>query len=76
MANISYLTIPEAAERLGVSPNTIQSWIWRGLIRSTKAGARTLISEDEIVRFLVASTSQGEKLRRERRAKKTASRAA
>jgi excisionase family DNA binding protein len=76
MALITYHTIPAAAERLNVSPNTIQSWLWRGLLQRTKAGNRTLIAESEIERFLTASTAQSGKLRRERRAKKTASEAA
>lgn len=70
MASCAYLTIPEAAKRLGVSPNTIASWCWRGLLQRTKAGARTLISEAEIERFLADSTKEGEKRRDERRAQK------
>jgi excisionase family DNA binding protein len=72
MATCAYLTIPETAKRLGVSPNTIASWCWRGLLQRTKAGARTLISEAEIERFLAASTKKGAKLRDERRAQKAA----
>ncbi len=70
MAKIDFLTITETAQRLGVSPNTITSWLWRGLLQRTKAGTRTLIAEDEIERFLAASTERADNLRRERRAER------
>ena len=76
MAMVVLYTILQAAERLGVSHNTVQAWLWRGLLKRTKAGSRTLIAEDEIQRFLAASTERADNLRLERRAKKSADKAA
>ena len=33
------LTTPEVAERLGVTPKTVRTWIRQGLIRTAKFGA-------------------------------------
>jgi excisionase family DNA binding protein len=49
------LTIQQAAERLGVSIDTVRRRIAEGQLRATKHGRVIRISETEIQRFLRAS---------------------
>jgi excisionase family DNA binding protein len=45
--------ISSAAQKLGgISEWTIRSWLTKGLLRRTKVGRRTMISEAEIERFV------------------------
>ncbi len=44
-----WITVREAAIRLGVSPNTMRRWVNDGVVRSHNAGERkTLISVEDI----------------------------
>jgi len=45
-------TVPDACQRLGVSRTTLYELIGRGSIRSFKVGARTLIPESELRKFV------------------------
>lgn len=45
-------TVPDACARLGVSRTTLYELIGSGEIRSFKVGARTLIPEAELRRFV------------------------
>ncbi len=47
-------SVPQAAERLGLSRYTIATWLSRGRLRRTKIGGRTLIRESELERLIAA----------------------
>jgi len=48
-----FYTVTEAAERLGVHPNTVRRLITRGELACTRIGKRWIrISEDDILDFL------------------------
>jgi excisionase family DNA binding protein len=65
MALERLLSVKEAAAALGgVSVWTIRAWLSRGVLRRTKVGGRTMITESELSRFLMecaakAKTSKG-----------------
>ena len=40
--------MPEAARRVGRSPETIRRWIWSGKLRSRKVGNQHLVDADEL----------------------------
>jgi excisionase family DNA binding protein len=42
------LTIPEAAERLGMPERAIEEWIGRGGLDAVKAGGRWLVSAEDV----------------------------
>lgn len=44
--------IPEAARRLGISRSAIYELMKEGRLRAFKVGTRTLIAEEELVRFV------------------------
>jgi molybdopterin-binding protein len=47
------IRVREAAERLGVSPQTLKQWIYKGTVRAVQtAGGHHRISASEIERFL------------------------
>jgi excisionase family DNA binding protein len=47
------LSVQEAAKRLGgLSPWTVYSWLSQGRLQRTKVGARTMIRESELARFV------------------------
>lgn len=48
-------SIPDTAERLGVSPWTVRWWIQEGKIASNKLFGRRLIAESEIQRLIAES---------------------
>lgn len=45
-------TVPDACQRLGVSRTTLYELMASGQIRNFKVGARTLIPESELHRFV------------------------
>jgi len=47
-------TIKEAAQVLGVHPNTLYRLVWRGELRAARVGARLLIAKSELERLLGA----------------------
>jgi excisionase family DNA binding protein len=53
---IKFYTIPETAEALRVTPQTIRAWIKQGKIKSQRIGRPILITEDNIREFLKPST--------------------
>lgn len=42
------LTVPEAARRTGLHPETIRRWVRSGRLRSQKVGTQHLIDEDAL----------------------------
>jgi excisionase family DNA binding protein len=47
------LSVEEAARKLGgLSKHTIHAWLWKGKLRRTKVGARTMIRESELQRVI------------------------
>jgi excisionase family DNA binding protein len=47
------LSVDEAAKRLGgISKWTIHAWLSKGRLQRTKVGARTMIRESELTRFI------------------------
>ena len=46
------LSIPEAAEQLGLSVHTIRSWVQKRQIQHYKLGRRVLISPESLDRIL------------------------
>jgi excisionase family DNA binding protein len=42
------ITVPEAARRVGLNPETIRRWIRAGRLRSEKAGTQHLIDIDQL----------------------------
>ena len=47
------LTIPEAAERLALSPKTLRFWIWTRKIEFVKVGGRSVRLREEVVDRLI-----------------------
>lgn len=43
-----YITVPEAAERLGLAPITIRKLLTAGKLHRYKVGARTLVRVSEV----------------------------
>ena len=52
---IKFYTIPETAEALNVTPQTIRAWIKKGRIKSQRIGRPILITENNLKEFLKAS---------------------
>jgi excisionase family DNA binding protein len=46
------LSFRELADRVGVSPRSIQNWVARGDLSAIKVGSRTLITTAEAERWL------------------------
>jgi excisionase family DNA binding protein len=55
-----YFSIPEAAELLRSSPNSVAMWLSQGRLLRVKAGRRTLIARSEIEEFMQRSTALAE----------------
>ena len=56
MAIDKLFSVAQVAELLGgVSPWTVRAWLSKGVLRRTKVGGRTMVSESEITRFLAES---------------------
>ena len=51
---IKFYTIPEAAEALKVTPQTIRAYIKKGRLRSQRIGRPILITEKNLKEFLQA----------------------
>jgi len=49
---IKFYTIPEIAEALKVTPQTIRAWIKQGKIKSQRIGRPILITENNLKDFL------------------------
>jgi excisionase family DNA binding protein len=54
---IKFYTIPETAEALKVTPQTIRTWIKQGKIKSQRIGRPILITERNLREFLLSSTN-------------------
>jgi len=52
---IKFYTIPEVAEALNVTPQTIRAWIKQGKIKSQRIGRPILITENNLKEFLKES---------------------
>ena len=52
---IKFYTIPEVAEALHVTPQTVRNWIKSGKIKSQRIGRPILITESNLKEFLKAS---------------------
>ena len=52
---IKFYTIPEVAEALRVTPQTIRAWIKKGKIKSQRIGRPILITESNLKEFLKES---------------------
>ena len=50
------LSVPEAAEALGVQPATIRSWIYRRRVVYVRVGRSVRVPESEIARIITAGT--------------------
>jgi len=46
-------TLPEAAERLGVSIKTLRGWVWRRTIPYVKVGGRAVRISDETIQKII-----------------------
>lgn len=49
------LTVPQAARRMGRSPETIRRWIWSGKLSSEKVGNQHLVDEADLGALEAAS---------------------
>ena len=49
---IKFYTIPEVAEALNVTPQTIRAWIKQGKLKSQRIGRPILITENNLKEFL------------------------
>jgi excisionase family DNA binding protein len=49
---IKFYTIPETAQALRVTPQTIRAWIKQGKIKSQRIGRPILITENNLRKFL------------------------
>ena len=52
---IKFYTIPETAEALNVTPQTIRAYIKQGKIKSQRIGRPILITENNLKEFLKVS---------------------
>lgn len=51
---IKFYTIPETAQALRVTPQTIRAWIKQGRLKSQRIGRPILITENNLREFLQA----------------------
>ena len=49
-------SIPDAADRLGVSQRYVWQLIAQGVLRRVKLGRRTLVREDDLIRYIDGHT--------------------
>ena len=52
---IKFYTIPETAQALRVTPQTIRAWIKQGKIKGQRIGRPILITENNLKEFLQAT---------------------
>jgi excisionase family DNA binding protein len=52
---IKFYTVPETAQALNVTPQTIRTWIKQGKIKSQRIGRPILITENNLKEFLRAT---------------------
>jgi excisionase family DNA binding protein len=52
---IKFYTIPEVAEALRVTPQTIRAWIKTGRLKAKRIGRPILITENNLREFLQAN---------------------
>jgi len=52
---IIFYTVPETAEALGVTSQTVRAWIKQGKLKSQRIGRPILITEKNIKEFLKPS---------------------
>lgn len=52
---VQFYTIPEVAQALQVTPQTVRAWIKKGRLKSTRIGRPILITEKNIRAFLQAT---------------------
>jgi excisionase family DNA binding protein len=52
---IKFYTIPDTAQALRVTPQTIRAWIKQGKIKSQRIGRPILITESNLREFLQAT---------------------
>ena len=52
---IKFYTIPETAQALRVTPQTIRAWIKQGKLKSQRIGRPIFITENNLKEFLQAS---------------------
>jgi excisionase family DNA binding protein len=60
---IKFYTIPETAQALRVTPQTIRAWIKQGRIKSQRIGRPIFITESNLLEFLAPSKSTLQKIR-------------
>ena len=60
---IKFYTIPETAQALRVTPQTIRAWIKQGRLKSQRIGRPILITESNLLEFLAPSKSTLQKIR-------------
>ena len=51
-------SIPDAAQRLGVSQRYVWQLIAQGVLRRVRLGRRTLVRDDDLVRYIDSHTEQ------------------
>ena len=61
---IKFYTIPETAQALRVTPQTIRAWIKQGRIKSQRIGRPILITENNLKEFLDQSIVTGKQIGR------------
>lgn len=52
---IKFYTIPETAQALRVTPQTIRAWIKQGKLKGQRIGRPVLITENNLKEFLQAT---------------------
>ena len=52
---IKFYTIPETAQALNVTPQTIRAWIKQGRLKGQRIGRPILITENNLKEFLKAT---------------------
>lgn len=62
-ASVSDYRIPEAAEVLGVSPDTLRRWIDAGRVRATTSAGRTVVEGADLAALAASLVDEAEKER-------------
>ena len=56
MTTVRLRSLPEAADRLGLSVKTLRMWVWRRSIEYVKIGRTIRISDDKINKIIERGT--------------------